>query len=227
MGPPGTLSTGGSTSMKRLVIAGIALALLALAGPASAQESRLNIRKVVKGNTEFAFDLYDKLAEGDQNLFFSPSSISTGMAATHAGAGGETAKEMAKTMRFTLPPERLHAGFAKLLAEVNGDPKDRKYELTTANALWIQQGFPIKNDYQKLIKDNYGAGVQQVDFADGAKSSKTINDWVEKETKNTIKDLIKPDMVNANTRFILTNAIYFKGNWEREFKKDQTKKEKF
>src|SRR5215472_7230444 len=114
---------------------------------------------VARGNTQFALDLYAKLRGEDGNLFFSPYSISTALAMTRAGARGDTAAEMDKTLHFTLEGEKLHAAFGSLVKEANGDPADKKrgYQLSTANALWGQKGYPFKADFLKLTKDHYGA----------------------------------------------------------------------
>src|SRR5262249_36126999 len=80
----------------------------------------------------------------------------------------------------------------------------------------------------KLTKNYFGAGLKQVDFVgDTEGARRTINAWVEKETKDKIKDLFKPGDLDSTTRLALTNAIYFKGDWERQFKKDRTRKEAF
>jgi serpin B len=185
---------------------------------------------VVKGNNEFAFDLYRQLGKADKdgNLFFSPESISTALAMTYAGARGDTADEMAKALHFTLPRNLLHPGFAALQKELNGAEKKRGYQLSIANALWGQKGEGFKEDYLKLMKDDYGGGFKEVNFVkdpDGAR--KEINAWVEKQTNDKIKDLLPKDAIDALTRLVLTNAIYFKGDWQSQFKKDRTRDERF
>jgi serpin B len=183
---------------------------------------------LVKDNTAFALDLYGKLREREGNLFLSPYSISTALGMTYAGARGETAEQMAKKLHFTLEPDRLHPAFAALVQEVNGEGKKRGYQLSTANALWGQKGYGFKEDFLKLTRDNYGAGLNEVDYMRSIEAArKTINAWVEKETNNKIKELIKDGMLESDTRLVLTNAIYFKGDWASQFKKDLTRQEEF
>ena len=182
---------------------------------------------VVTGNNAFAFDLYGQLRTQEGNLFFSPYSISAALAMTSAGARGQTLDEMTKALHFP-DQEKLHPAFKTLIANLNGAPgAKRGYQLSTANALWGMKGYAFKPDFITLTRNNYGAGLQEVNFKDEAVARKTINAWVEKETHDKIKDLIKPGMLTVDTRLVLTNAIYFKGDWASQFKKDRTRNEAF
>jgi serpin B len=192
--------------------------------------TKANIAVVAKGDNQFALDLYAKLRGAEGNLFFSPYSISTALAMTRAGARGDTAAEMDQTLHFTLPQDKLQSAFGALVKEVNGDPADAKrgYQLSTANALWGQKGFAFRPDFLKLINDNYGAGLNEVNFKEAPGQARAaINAWVKKETHDKIKDLLQKDDVTPDTELILTNAIYFKGDWASQFKKELTKEEPF
>ena len=102
---------------------------------------KADVAAVVKGNNEFAFDLYGRLREQGGNLFFSPNSISAALAMTSAGAHGQTADEMAKTLHFTLEPKRLHPAYGTLIADLKSVGKKRGYQMSVANALWGQKGY--------------------------------------------------------------------------------------
>ena len=218
--------------MNRILIAGLGLAALSCALPAVETDPtvKANISVIAKGDNQFALDLYAKLRGQEGNLFFSPYSISTALAMTRAGAGGDTAAEMDRTLHFTLPEAPLQAAFGALVREINGDPADAKrgYQLSTANALWGQKGFPFKTKFLKLVNDNYGAGLREVDFKAAAEQARSaINAWVEKETRDKIKNLLHQGDLTPDTRLVLTNAIYFKGDWVSPFKKALTKNEPF
>jgi serine protease inhibitor len=108
----------------------VALALTAL--PVSSAQEKFaakpatDVQALVQGNNEFAFDLYARLADKKGNVFFSPYSISNALAITYAGARGETASQMAKTLHFTLDQDRLHAAFADLIGQLSGEKKEEK-----------------------------------------------------------------------------------------------------
>jgi len=183
---------------------------------------------VVEGNNKFALELYAKLREQKGNLFFSPHSISTALAMTYAGARGETELQMAKVLHFSLPGEKLHPTFGAVLRDLNVRGKKGSYELTIANALWGQKGYGFLKEFLELVRTEYSSRFGEVDFAGAAEAAReTINAWVEKETRDKIKELVKPGVLNELTRLVLTNAIYFKGNWARQFEKKDTKEAPF
>jgi len=99
--------------------------------------------------------------------------------------------------------------------------------LNVANALWGQKGYPFQKRFIDITRDEYGAGLMSLDFAEPEGARKAINDWVEKQTKEKIKDLLKKDVLTRDTRLVLTNAIYFKGDWASPFKTDATREGKF
>jgi serpin B len=215
--------------MKRTILA--ALACLGLATAATRADQPPLIGKdgaaVVQGNNAFALGLYGELAKQDGNLLLSPYSISSALAMTYAGAKGETAEAMAKTLHFGLPQDRLPAAFKEVIASINGG-KDRKYQLVTANRLFGQKGFTFLPNFLKTTETQYGAGLQQLDFArDTEGARKTINAWVEEQTRDKIKELIKQGMLSAGARLVLTNAIYFKASWLKPFADGATTKEAF
>src|SRR5262249_3914419 len=150
-------------------------------------------KAAVDGNSAFAFDLYAQLRAREGNLFFSPHSISTALAMTYSGARGQTAEEMATALHFALPPERFHAAFADLGRELKGAGKPRKAQLHVANRLWGQKDYGFLPAFLKLTEDNYNAGLKEVDFISGAEQArKEINTWVEQQTRDKIKELLKP-----------------------------------
>jgi len=190
---------------------------------------------LVQGNNAFALDLYAQIGQGDGNRFISPFSISTALAMAYVGAQDDTARQIAKTLRFTLPPSQLHPAFHRLIAELhsrNASPpapnQSADVQLYTANALWAQSGERILADFQKRIEINYQGGLYPVDFRHAPEQARrTINAWVEEQTKGKIQDLIKSTHIDGQTVLILTNAIYFKALWASPFSKERTARDEF
>jgi serpin B len=187
---------------------------------------------LVAGNTQFALDLYRELKGGDGNLFFSPYSISTALAMTYAGAAGDTSDQMASTLHFDLPGDRLHAAFnayaLDLEARARVETDVTPFELSIANSLWGQQGFEFRPEFLDVLAENYAAGLRLVDYtSDPEAARRAINDWVSDETRKKIKDLIPEGAIDAMTRLVLADAIYFKATWMNTFDPDATTTEPF
>ncbi len=188
------------------------------------EPSVTDLAELVRGNTEFALALYQAL-RGDggtegENLFFSPYNISLCLAMAYAGARGETERQMAEALRFTLPQDRLHPAFARLSLALAGR---RGLELSTANSLWGQRGYPFLPSFLCLLGEVYGAPLRELDFwADPEAARQTINRWVEEETRERIQDLIPPGGINPLTRLVLVNAVYFEAAWKFPFDKGAT-----
>ena len=197
------------------------LLLLLTCHLAPAQISQDNA--TVKGNNQFAIELYKKLAQGKStNFFVSPYSVSSALAMTYAGAKGATAREMSRVLHFT--PTQLHQD-NKLLAD-HFDKINRKgLKLKVANSLWAEKTQKFLPAYLTLNNKYYKAKVSNLDFKSKPERSRLIiNKWVEGKTNKKIKNLIPKGLINQTTRLVLTNAIYFKGDWKYIFKKSQTKK---
>ena len=200
----------------------------AWASVALAEPMKVDVRAVVNGNNEFALDLYARLRTEPGNLFMSPYSISTGLAMTYGGARGETARQMGETLHFSVEQERLHPAFAGLLASDSAASGDPGCEFHLANALWGQKEYGFLAEFLALTGEHYGAGLRQVGFAeDPEQARQTINTWVEDRTRQKIKELLQGSDLTAETVLVLTNAIYFKGDWASRFDKERTQDASF
>jgi len=191
--------------------------------------SQADLAALVDGNNAFAFDLYQALKGPQGNLFYSPYSVSLALAMTYAGARNTTEKQMTAAMHYTLPQDRLHPAFNGLDQALAGrgqgaKGKDGKgFRLNIVNAIWGQKGYPFLAQYLDLLAEDYGAGLRTLDFRAAPDACRlTINNWVEEQTEQRIKDLIPPGAIDPLTRLVLTNAIYFNAAWANNFEKSAT-----
>lgn len=190
------------------------------------------VTELAAANAAFAFDLYRALRGAEGNLFFSPYSISVALAMTYAGAAGNTADQMASSMHFTLPRDRLHPAFnayaLDLQNRAEAETEGTAFELSVANSLWGQQDFPFRREFLDLLAEHYGAGMRLVDFAADPEAARlAINGWVSDETRDKILDLIPSGAIDPLTRLVLANAIYFQAGWLHPFEAEATTTEPF
>jgi serine protease inhibitor len=186
-----------------------------------ANSSQEGIQEVVNANNQFAFELYSELNKvEEENIFYSPYSISVALAMTYEGAKGKTADEMKSVFHY---PEKeiLRPNSAAIYNGLN--KVNQAYELMTGNALWVQEDYPFLEDYKNNVEEFYGGKAAVVNFiTETEKSRLTINAFIEEQTNNKIKNLIPQNKLSSLTKLVITNAIYFKGDWEWEFDKSDT-----
>ncbi|EJG06649.1 proteinase inhibitor I4 serpin [Methanofollis liminatans DSM 4140] len=185
---------------------------------------------VAAGNNRFAFDLYQELrndpAYAEENLFFSPYSISSALAITYEGARGRTADEIRAVFHLPVDDTARREGFLAIDAGINSE--DSGYTLRTANALWAEETYPFLQDYIETAGRYYSANVTNLDFTTQPEASRiTINRWVEERTNDLIKDLLPEGSISPLTRLVITNAIYFKGTWVKQFDENKTVEAEF
>ncbi|XP_039107819.1 serpin B3 isoform X1 [Hyaena hyaena] len=195
-----------------------------------------------EANTHFAWDLFQqfKIAKKDDNIFYSPLSISAALAMTHLGAKGNTALQIEKVFHFNEATKNtqgatttdhveklgdMHHQFQKLLTELK-KPTDA-YELNIVNKFYGDNKYPFLQEYLDNVKKFYLASAESVDFKNAAEESrKKINSWVESQTNGKIKDMLPQRSLDA-TVLVLVNAVYFRGQWDKRFDKKYTVEEKF
>ncbi|XP_061569376.1 leukocyte elastase inhibitor-like isoform X2 [Cololabis saira] len=181
-----------------------------------------------KANTSFSLDLLKTLGDNDKtaNIFYSPFSISSALAMVMLGARGNTAAQMSESLKTKDCKDDLHTSFGQLLSELNkpGTP----YALSVANRLYGEQSYQFVEEFLGKTRTHYKAELESVDFMKSAEAARlNINSWVEKETQGKIKDVLVSGVVDAMTRLVLVNAIYFKGNWNKKFKESSTRDAQF
>jgi serpin B len=172
----------------------------------------------------FAFDFIKELNNND-NIFISPYSIFTALAMTYEGARGITAEEMKSLLNIEQDNESFHKYMEDLYELLNKENND--YNISTANALWVKDDYQLLETYLNVIRNYYGGNATEVDFSKSEEAANIINKWVENNTNGLIEDLILPDYITIMTVLILTNAIYFKGNWEVQFDQVNTTDREF
>ena len=214
----------GVTAFCALVL-GLRAMLGTFAGPAADPRSVAadpQVRQVAAANTEFGFRVLKRLTRStpDANVFFSPLSVTSALTMTLNGAGGATARDMASALGLnSMTLEQINHANGLLLPSLE-DP-DPKVKLAVANALWARHGTTFAPGFQQRCRRFYGARTQTLDFGSPA-AADTINDWVKDKTQGKIDRLVTPPDISAADA-VLTDAVYFHGQWQHEFEKAATR----
>lgn len=197
-----------------------------------------DIAAYTRSNAGFGLDLLATLADEDPeaNRMVSPLSVSGALAMTWDGARGETADRMRETLHFSQGRPDLHATVGALQYDLNQRAEDvpsfevpqfwrtNRFELSVANALWTQTGYPFRESFLDTGERYYGGGVRSVDFKGAPDASRRrINDWGASATNGRIDEIIPRDFERTRrVRIVLTNAVYLLADWEKPFDPEET-----
>jgi serpin B len=137
---------------------------------------------------------------------------------TYTGARSQTATEMAATLHLDKPQGEVPANYAALEQRLAAIGKGGKVKLHTANSLWYQRDYPFRKEFLEIGRKSFSAELAGVDFAKDTEGSRVrINKWVAGKTADKIPELLQTGVLDASTRLVLCNAIYFKGDWAKQF----------
>lgn len=182
----------------------------------------------VKNQNRFMMDIYKQISDSDNNIFFSPVSLTSALGMAYIGARGDTAEEMAEVLHIDGTRSDYTLLHQRFMEHINALDKIEGVEMLIANAVWRQKGYPFQEHYLKALEENFYAQAHEVDFVKApAKTVDTINQWVSEKTREKITRLISEQNISSLTRLVLTNAVYFYGLWELPFNPDITRKREF
>lgn len=192
-----------------------ALALLSLVMPAMLFAQKDETAAAAASN-EFAVTVLESLSKEPGNLAFSPFSAWTALTMTSGGAANQTQAEMQAVLHHSSSKgDAVHSAASKWAGRLS---HLKGVELHIANRLWLAPAFSLTSEFNKVTQDHYQAGVERADFAGNQMAAiKLINDWVAGQTAGRIRNLLSPLDVPIDTKLVLTNAVYFNGQWLKPF----------
>eukprot|EP00091_Calanus_sinicus_P017135 TRINITY_DN36974_c0_g1_i1.p1 TRINITY_DN36974_c0_g1~~TRINITY_DN36974_c0_g1_i1.p1 ORF type:complete len:171 (+),score=52.95 TRINITY_DN36974_c0_g1_i1:69-581(+) len=151
-----------------------------------------------------------------RKLLFSPVSILTTINMLFLGTKGDTRTEIMAALGYPRYTATVHTQFQNIINSMN---RDIGVTVATSNALFNQVNFPIKASYKQALQANYGQEMDIVplDFTNRPRTTlRRMNGFISKNTNNLIKDMFK-EPVSADSKIVLSNALYFNASWEYEF----------
>ncbi|XP_041514809.1 serpin I2 [Microtus oregoni] len=179
-------------------------------------------RTVAQKGADFAVDLYQAVCSSHKNnVVFSPLGTTVLLGMVQLGAKGKAQQQIRKTLRM----EESSTGeeFSVLKSFFTATSKKKQeFTFNLASALYLQEGFTVKEAYLHGNKEFFQSAAKLVDFLDAKACAETISTWVESKTDGKIKNMFSENDFGPLTRLVLVNAIYFKGDWQQKFRKEDT-----
>ena len=174
---------------------------------------------LAKQTNEFGFDFYLQVSDAGGNLFFSPASMDAVFALVYEGARNDTAKNMEDVFGFDADDAQRREQYKNSAEILN--IRDSRYSLDTSNALWVSEMYELHPEYVGVAKKYYDGMVSTVDFA-SEQGVNAINSWVKESTNGKIEEVLRPGSTDRLTLLVITNTIYFKGEWQHPFEPGYT-----
>lgn len=179
-------------------------------------------RSLASATNKFGARLFGSLDDHTGNLVISPASIEIALLMTWAGAKEETARQMSDVLGLGELGEQAHASAGEMLRAWN-NPSRKTYELAVVNKIFTEQTAPIEEPFVELTTRHYSAAYEPLSFkTQPDQSRKHINAWVEEQTNKRIEELLPDGSIDDLTRLVLTNAVYFLGEWDKRFDEKAT-----
>ncbi|XP_071767101.1 protein Z-dependent protease inhibitor [Centroberyx gerrardi] len=192
------------------------------------QSQSATITDLAFKNMDFAMSLYRKISTyHDKNIFFSPLSISTTFAILAMASDGVTREEILKGLNLDQleqngQPELLPNLFQLLHGNIT---QNGSMELDQSTSLFVQQTFDVEKTFEDQIKKFFNADINNVDFRDTKASIGTINEYIMRKTGNKVTEMITS--LDALTKLMLINTIFFQGEWQMPFNPNYTENAPF
>lgn len=186
-----------------------------------------NVSSVAEVFSDIGVQVFSQVTKSkpQENVVVSPYGISAVLGMLMLGADGLTKKQLATTMRYNVN-SRSSKVLKKLLKALLA--RKNKDIITIANAVFAQAGFKMEKAFVNGNKEMFQCDVKSIDFSDTVEAAAKINHWVQNATRDMIKELIQPHLLdNVFTRLVVVNAIYFKGLWKLRFQAENTKPRNF
>ncbi|NWV28787.1 SPA3K inhibitor, partial [Origma solitaria] len=189
------------------------------------EQSQADVKNLPASNADFAFKFYKQVRvdKDNQNIIFSPLSISTAFAMLSVGARSSTLRELHKGLEFNMTEQEIHEGFQSLLQLLNDPHQD--VQLNISNALFVDERVQVHRGFSDKVTNFYYSEAVPSNFRNLSEATKEINEYMNTKTHGKIVDLVKS--LSPNTLMVLINSIFFKGSWKKPFKNIDTREDDF
>lgn len=188
-----------------------------------------DVLQLAKNSNAFALNVYHQMPS-NENIGFSPFSISSAFAMVYSGAGGETKKEIMQVMQYPSSVKSLDQGWSWLNQFLTFFPSNSSEELRVkiANSLWVQTNFPVLPAFRDTMSKYFDGTFRFVDFKTQTDTARaTINAWVKQNTFGKITDILTDQSIDKSTRMVLVSALYLKAKWKHPFDAHATSQQPF
>ncbi|SNR71589.1 serpin B [Lutibacter agarilyticus] len=202
---------------KPITILVIVLLAITNLGQLKAQNSELSM-----SFNQFSFDLYQEIKLEKGNVFLSPLSTYYALLSAYEGSENKTKAAFEKVLYLKDSASSNYDNLYKL--ESNSDSL---FGLKISNAVWVDKRFQVEAAFKNAVSSKYSSDFKQTEFTNTEQAVSDINHWVADKTNQRITNMVSPSDINSETKLMISNAVYFKGEWLNKFEKRRTTESTF
>lgn len=175
-----------------------------------------------KSLNQYAFDLYKETKVENGNVFLSPLSTYYALLSAYEGSKNKT-KEEFENVLYLHDSAFTNSAYPNKFALKT----DSLVGLKISNAVWVDKKFQVESAFENKVSSTYASDFKQTNFANNEQAVSDINRWVSDKTNQRITNMVSPSDISSETKLMISNAIYFKGEWLKKFEKIRTKESTF
>ncbi|KAJ8681830.1 hypothetical protein QAD02_017622 [Eretmocerus hayati] len=202
------------------------LTLLLCLSSAIAKRKVEVVTVVTQSAEEFSSEFFKKIsaAYANKNVITSPLSAHVVLSMAAYGARGQTSNQMRQSLHLPENNTITHQGFEGIIKRYQNV---KSVVLKVANKIYVAKGMKLEQRYKHLTARTFKSEASELEVDRPTKAAQYINHWVGRNTNDKIHDIIVPSDIDASTRLIMLNAVYFKGEWLKSFDKKLTVESQF
>jgi serpin B len=178
---------------------------------------------LIESDNAFGLKLFGQVYNDEDkgaNIFISPLSVAMALGMAYNGANTTTRDAMEETLELEgLSLQEVNESYRSLIDLLSG--LDPNVEFLIGNSIWYDERYTFRQDFLDVNREYFDAEVAALDFTSPS-AAPTINGWVSDRTKGRIEEIVA-DPIPPELVMFLINAIYFKGNWTKQFDKERTR----
>lgn len=159
----------------------------------------------------------------DDNLVLSPASIGHALLMAQPAADGPTGELISTALGLPDEPHRAWNAIDAAIAGGNGAAQGLDGQPTPlvriADRIWPSQTAQPEQSWIDLLAEHHGADVEAIDTGRPEASRDRVNAWISEQTLGLIPELLPEGFITPQTQLVLTDAVYFKAQWQSVFGK--------
>uniref|UniRef100_A0A0N4ZDV6 SERPIN domain-containing protein n=1 Tax=Parastrongyloides trichosuri TaxID=131310 RepID=A0A0N4ZDV6_PARTI len=186
----------------------------------------MNTSNITKEQLGFTINCLKQINKNNEESFiFSPISILITLVMILFGSSNDTHLQIKNAISSYDDVAIIYKYYSDVHQRLQID--DPFISLASFNKPFISSNYEIQDTYEEFLQDYFNDTIEKISFQEIPSIVEKINNLVTNTTNGNIRRVIEANDIKIDMKFILINALYFKGDWHTKFLDTETRMEKF